>query len=250
VTQHDLSIHCIAYFIKIFLQEAFYVFLYLFATSTAAAPASNPDFGDKYLPSLRVSREEVQEMKEAQTHLPGYIHDYISLGGRSVPVVEADPDILLDDEDGHRARARSLPGACQSLTNAAGSCNLNYCWTDINNDVYTETLTITGSNGQSNPSNVASSNTAHLALDPRLNHGYNGWFGKNHECSNRDTVIYTDVYYNGAMNNVLSLNWLECDTCYYGSFVCNFGDTTLLNNIAIYTNGYQNVYSHCVVWND
>jgi len=46
-----------------FLQEAFYIFLYLFATSTAAAPASNPDFGDKYLPSLRVSREEVQEMK-------------------------------------------------------------------------------------------------------------------------------------------------------------------------------------------
>ena len=84
-----------------------------------------------------------------------------------MPVVEADPDILLDDEDGHRARARSLPGACQSLTNAAGSCNLNYCWTDTNNDVYTETLTITGSNGQSNPSNVASSNTAHLAMDPR-----------------------------------------------------------------------------------
>jgi hypothetical protein len=63
-------------------------------------------------------------------------------------------------------------------------------------------------------------------------------------------VIYTEVYYNGAMNSVVSVNWLECDTCYYGSFVCNFGDTTLLNNIAIYTNGYQNVYSHCVVWID
>jgi hypothetical protein len=30
-----------------FLQEAFNIFLYLFAASTAAAPASNPDVGDK-----------------------------------------------------------------------------------------------------------------------------------------------------------------------------------------------------------
>jgi hypothetical protein len=189
-------------------------------------------------------------MKEAQTQLPGYIHGYISLGGRSVPVVEADPDILLDDEDGRRARARSLPSACQSMTPASGSCNINYCWTDKNNDVYTETIAITGSNGKSNPSNVQSSNTAHLQLDASLNDGYNGWFPKNHECSNRDTIIYTEVYYNRAMNNVVSLNSLECDTCSYGTFVCNFGDDTLLNNIAVYTNGHQNGYSYCVVWND
>jgi hypothetical protein len=224
-----------------FLQEAFYIFLYLFAASTAAAPPSN-------LPSLRLSLSEVQAMKEAQTHLPGYIHDYISLGGRSVPVVEADPDILLDGEDGHRARARSLNGACRSFTNAAGSCNLNYCWTDINNIVYTETLTITGSNGQTNPTNVESSNTVHLQLDSSLNTGYRGWFAKGHECSNSDTVIYTNVYYNGLTNKVVSLNRLACDTCSGSTtLICNGGDTTLQNNIAIYPNGNQKAYSYCTV---
>jgi hypothetical protein len=116
-----------------FLQEVFYIFLYLFTASMATALPSNldsSDSSDKYLPSLRLSLEEVQAMKKSQTHLPGYIHNYISLGDRSVPIVEADPNILLDNKDGHQARIRSLASGCQSITNSAGSCNLNYCWTD------------------------------------------------------------------------------------------------------------------------
>lgn len=230
---------------KMFLQEAFYIFLCLFAASTVAAPSSNRNSSFNHLPSLRLSREEVQAIKEGQTHPPGYIHNYITLGGRSVPVVEADPDILLDDDDGHRARARSLPSACSSIGNGPGNCNINYCWTDWEGKIYTETITIVGSNGKTNPTSVFSSNPTHLQLDATLNNGYNGWFHIGEECSNSNTVIYTDVFYDDTLGFSVALTHLQCNTCFFGTLVCF--EEELTKNIAAYTNGNSSAYVNCVL---
>jgi hypothetical protein len=163
-----------------------------------------------------------------------------------VPIVEADPNILLDDEDGHQARRRVLPSACQSISNGQGYCNIGYCWTDSDGSVYSEAITITGSNGKSNPSSVTSSNTAHIQLDPTLNTGYNGWFAKGHECPNSDTEIYTDHLYDGSMDYVTFLKFLECETCFYGIFACK--NESLVNNIVSYTTSVTTRYSYCKLY--
>jgi hypothetical protein len=219
-----------------FLQEAFYISLYLFAASIAVAPSPNPDFGDSHLPSLRISREEVQAMKESQTYPPGYIHKYVTLGeGISVPIVEADPNILLGDEDGVRARSLAPCSSCLSIPNGSGNCNINYCWTGTDGNTYAEAITITGSNGKSNPTSVTSSNISNLYLSSTANTGYNHWFPTGHECSNDDTQMYTDHRLDPNGGGQSHVSQLQCDTCEFNGFVCR--SSYLLNNLVAFAGG-------------
>jgi hypothetical protein len=222
-------------------QKVFYISHYLFAAFIAAAPSPNPDFDDSHLPSLRLSREEVQAMKEGQIYPSGYIHTYITFGegsdALSVPIVEVDPNILLDDEDGVRARSlasRDGGSFCSSFFTPFGSCTINYCWS-VNGVIYSEALTITGSNGQSNPSNVASSNDANLSLDPNLNNGYNGWFPQGHACSNSNTQIYTDHLLQDGTSGTALINNLQCDACLFSGLTCL--TTSLQSNMGAWSNG-------------
>ena len=219
-----------------FLQEAFHIFLYLFAASIAAAPSPIPDFDDSYLPSLRLSREEVQAMKEAQTYPPGYIHKYVTLGRDiSVPIVEADPDILLNDADGVRARFLVPRGNCLTLTPAGSSCNINYCWVDTDDNTHTEAITITGSDGRSNPTSVTSSNNTNLYLSGLFNTGYNHWFPTDHECSDDNTQMYTVHRLHELADGIAYVSNLQCDTCEFGDLVCR--SSLLLNNLVAFTDG-------------
>jgi hypothetical protein len=134
-TPHSSGIHCITYFTRMFLQRAFYISLYIFAVSIAAAPPPNPYFDESHLPSSSLSRDEVQAMREGQTYPPGYSHRYITLGegsdAASEPIVEADPNILLDDENGVRARSLAARGNCQSRSSIGSTCFITYCWTRV-----------------------------------------------------------------------------------------------------------------------
>jgi hypothetical protein len=221
-------------------QKAFYISHYLFAAFIAAAPSPNPDFDDSHLPSLRLPREEVQAMKKNQTYPSGYIHTYITFGkgsdAVSVPIVEADPNILLDDEDGVRARSlASRDGSfCTSFFTPFGYCTINYCWRGNNGVVYSEALTITGSNGESNPSSVTSSNDNNLSLDAALNNGYNHWFPQGHACSNSNTQIYTDHLLQTGITGIALINNLQCDSCIFNGLTCL--TASLQNNIASWAN--------------
>jgi hypothetical protein len=221
-------------------QKAFYISYYLFATFIAAAPSPNPDFDDSHLPSLRLPWEEVQAMKEGQPYPPGYIHTYITFGkgsdAFSVPIIEADPSILLDDEDGVRARSlASRDGSfCSSFFTPFGSCTVNYCWIANDGEVYSEALTITGSNGPSNPTSLTSSNDNNLSLNTTLNNGYNNWFPQGHACSNSNTQIYTNHFLQDGINGIAVINNLQCNKCRFSGLTC-FA-TSLQGIMAVWSN--------------
>jgi hypothetical protein len=218
-----------------FLQEAFYISLCLFVAFITTLPNPNPDFDDSHLPSLRLSREEVQEMKERQIYPPGYVHKYITMGDKSTPIVELDPDILLDDDDGVSARSLVPREVCGTIapTNTY-SCNINYCWLGTNRFPYTEAITITGSNGVSNPISVTTSNRNNLQLDPTYNNGEGHYFPTGHECSNDDTQMYTD--------HNLNTSWAKAHVtdldCYFCTFASLLGEGAMVNaGLVAYTNG-------------
>jgi hypothetical protein len=223
-----------------FLPEAYYISLYLFAASIAAAPSPNPNFSDGQIPSLRIPREEVQAMKEGQTNPPGHIHRYVTLGkgsdAVSVPIVEADLNTLLDDEVGVRARSLAQrDNNCLYYSPLDGSCNINYCWRDKQGNYYTEYLTITGSDGQSDPKSLTGSNSSNLYLPAKYDDGFKHWFPYGHACSNSDTQIYTSHLYAGNIYDVAFVYNLRCDTCDFDGIKCKSSD--LAATLVAYTNG-------------
>jgi hypothetical protein len=209
-----------------FLQAAFYVSLSLLAASVAAAPSPNPHFDDSHLPGLRLPREEVQAMKKDQTYPPGYVHRNITLGegsdAVSVPIVEANLNILLDDDDGVRARSLVARDQCISYRASQGSCLINYCWTANNGTIYSEWLGITGGKvaASDNPIRMTTSNINTLSLSTTYNTGYNSWFPNHHECSDSDTMTYTNHYLANGVTGVAYLHGLQCDTCFFKSLGC------------------------------
>jgi hypothetical protein len=233
-----------------FLQGAFHLSLYLFAASIAAAPSPNPDFDDSHLPSLRLPREEVQAMKESQTYPPGYIHQYVTLGEGSdavtVPIVEADLNVLLDNEDGARARSLATRDQKCNMFSAAGSnCLINYCWTGTDGVVYSEWLSVLPGKkpASSNPKTVSTSNINNLYLSDTYNTGYNHWFPNGHECSNSDTQMYTKHRLADGVVGDAYVDGLQCDTCFFSSLEC-LSDFTG-NNLVAFTGGTA-VPIHCV----
>lgn len=90
-------------------------------------------------------------MKEGQTYPPGYLHEYVTLreGSNAVsfPVVEADPNILLDDEDGVQARSLASPYDCTILSINTTGCFITYCWKGYMGVLYTEVLTLRAATG-------------------------------------------------------------------------------------------------------
>jgi hypothetical protein len=212
-----------------FLQAAFYISLYLFAASIIAAPSPNPGFNDSHLPSLRLSREEAQAMEESKSYPPGYVHKNIAFREDSsaitVPVVEADPDILLDDKDGIPVRILDpRDQQCPTPTPPMDGqgCYIIYCWILNNGTVFTEYLNLVpGKNpGKSNPTSLTSSNINHLSMSQRFNDGYNHWFAKDHECSDRDTVISTNHYLANNVFGVASIHYLQCGSCIFQTLYC------------------------------
>jgi hypothetical protein len=219
-----------------FLQEAFYIYLCLFVAFIATAPNLNPNFDDSHLPSLRLSREEVQAMKERQTHPPGYIYKYITIGNKSTPVIEIDPDMLLDDDDGVYARSLAPRWVCYTVIPPFGNCNINYCWADPDDNIYTEAIAVIGSSGPSNPTNVTTSNSHNLVLNGQYNTGYKGWFPTGHECSNSDTQIYTNHTLGNNNWGVAHITGLVCETCQFADVI---GDSLMVTaKLAAQTNDY------------
>jgi hypothetical protein len=205
-----------------FLQNAFYISLYLFAASIAILLNPNPDFDNNHLPTLRLSREEVQAIKKRQTDPPGYIHEYDTLtGGKSTPIVEVEADTLLNNNDGDRARSLAPRGNCLPIPNGQGNCNINYCWTGTDGTQYTEAITIEGSDGSSNPTSMTTSNRANIYLSGLFNTGYNHWFPLGHECSNDNTETYTMHRMNEDEDSPAHITDLNCKTCDFGSLICS-----------------------------
>lgn len=77
------------------------------------------------LPTLRLSRGEVDDLKRAAVHLPGHVHSYVNLGKRSIPMVEADPEMFLDDEVGAQRRALAPRGSCFRIPSIRNSCYIS-----------------------------------------------------------------------------------------------------------------------------
>ena len=155
----------------------------------------------------------------------------------TVPVVEIDLDILRDDEVGHRARSLAPRGSCYSRqqNSEPSYCNIAYCWKDTNAVLYNEFIIIQGSNGQSNPINVWSSNGDHLQLNNIFNDGLNGWFEQRHECSNDDTMIWTNHRWDAGSMGVARVDHVDCRTCSFGGLYCQ--SDILKNNLQALGNG-------------
>ncbi|KAF5684379.1 secreted in xylem [Fusarium denticulatum] len=214
------------------------------AISVAANPAGDFPRGaqpvDAHLPDRRLSPSEVQALKEAQIYPPGYIHKRVTFGeGKDaveVPIVEADVDMLLNNEKGVKARSLAPRGACFSFpTPPRGSCMIDYCWRDDNGVIYSRGITITGSNGSSNPSSVTSNDPTNLSFNPIFNDGYNGWFPYGHACSNSNTQIYTDHRLLPGLSGVAYVDHVRCENCNFRNVNCL--SNSLKNNLIAYSNG-------------
>lgn len=234
-----------------FLQGVLHISLYFLAASITTALLSSPDFDDSYLPRLRLSREEVQGMKEAQLYPPGYIHRYITLQGDSdavsVPVVEADPNILLDDEDGVRARSLAPRDQCSTYNARRGVCFIIYCWQASNGTLFTAYLILKPdptNPKQGNPSGLSTSNINCLSLNTEYNTGYKHWFPNGHECSNHDTIIYTNHYLADGTKGVAWIHGLECDNCDFAGIGCmaNTGFNGNNNNMGAWSSNSAALY--------
>lgn len=206
------------------LQAAVHISLF-FTTSVVAVLSPKPGFDDSHLPGIRLAREEAEAMKESQSYPPGYIHDYVAFGEGSnaitVPVVEGDPAILLDNEDGIRARAIVPPQQCLTF-NSKTACLIIYCWRDNNNTIHSPWLAITpGKNTKkSNPTSVKSFDINSLSLNAEYNTGYNNWFPLGHECSNSDTMTYTNHYLADTSQGVAYIHGLQCNNCLFTGIGC------------------------------
>jgi hypothetical protein len=229
-------------------QKALYMTNYLFAAFIAAAPFPNSGPDESHLPSRRLSVEEVQAMKERQIYPSGYIHTNITFGkgsdAFSVPIIEADPNVLLDNDDGVRARSLAARQGtfCTTFFTPFGSCTINYCWYDSSGGIYSEFITITGSDGISNPTGVTSSDGSILSLDPNLNNGYNNWFPQGHACSNSDTQMYTDHLSQSGVTGIALVGNLKCSSCTFGYFQCQ--TASLQGNMGSWSNGVP-VFHEC-----
>lgn len=189
-------------------------------------------------------------MKENQENSVGQILNYVTLpvnaiGNRSetqtVPVVQGDPNVFLDNDDGLRARSLAPRGSCIVWGGTSQSCAITYCWSGTDGSVYTAHLTVGGSNGQSNPTSMTSSNTNYMG-PYEYNTGFGGWFrSSRHECSNSDTILGT-THRISRQGNTLQLynahnafvDHFRCDNCGFGGVSC---DGNLLNNLLVFTNG-------------
>lgn len=88
----------------------------MLAAMVAATPIATtygPDLSDTVIearfPETRLSREQVDYLKERQRQPAGTILNNVTFGSgedtQIVPIVQADLDMLLDDEQGVKARA-------------------------------------------------------------------------------------------------------------------------------------------------
>jgi hypothetical protein len=225
-----------------FLQNVFHISL-LFVTITTAVPSLNSKFDD-HLPSLRLPREKVEKLKLGQRNPPGHVYRNITLGrgedALTVPVVEINLDTLLDDEHGALARSLAPRGNCYTRqdNSAVEYCNIAYCWKASDGvTVYNEFITIQGSNGQIDPVNVWSSNGDYLTLDSIHNDADNRWFQRNHECSNDNTMIWTDHRWQEGMMGLARVDHVDCNTCDFGGLYCQ--SEQLQGNLAALANGLQ-----------
>ncbi|KLO88624.1 uncharacterized protein LW93_4433 [Fusarium fujikuroi] len=210
------------------------------AISVAANPVGDSLPDDAHLPDHRLSPAEVQALKEAQIYPPGYVHKRVIFGeGKdaiTVPIVEADVDMLRDDEKGVKARSLAPRGSCFSFPmSARGSCMIDYCWRDDSGAIYSRGITIRGSNGQSNPAAVTSNDPNNLSFNSIFNDGYNSWFPTGHECSNSDTQIYTNHRVLPGLTNVAYVDHVRCDNCNFRNVNCL--SDSLKNNLIAYANG-------------
>lgn len=203
--------------------------------------------------ATRLSAEEVRATKRDLTSPPGTVLDYVSLPvdperlstneTMLVPVIQGDPDVFLDDEDGVQARslAARQSGSCIVWSRVSGSCSLTYCWSGTGG-VYTAHVTIEGSNGQSNPSDMSSSNGFYLVNWPFWNNGWGGWFPARHECSNGDTQVGTLHRINseggpleqGQNAAGAVVDYLQCNNCVFSGIKCQ---GVLIDNLLAFTNG-------------
>jgi hypothetical protein len=219
----------------------------LFMAITTAAPQNPPPFDeldDSHLPSLRLPREQVDKLKLRQRNPPGHVYRNMTLGkgddALTVPLMEMDLDILCDDEHGALARSLAPRGTCYSRQENSEPeyCNIAYCWKDVNNVVYNEFITIQGSDGESNPINVWSSNGNYLILAHTQNTGYNGWFEEGRECSNDNTMMWTGHFWSTASGyGTARVDHVDCKTCEFGGVYCPAPE--LQGNLAALANGLE-----------
>jgi hypothetical protein len=159
----------------------------------------------------------------------------------SIPIIKA------DHEDSVQPRWSIHATASRD----SSDCIIFYTWTDTigckDNGYYCynfyENITITGSDGKTNPTSVQSSNDSNLALSTKFNNGYNNWFPHGHACSNKHTQIYTqhrlhisqDIMCNAYVTD------LKCDTCEISGLYYFSSDNPSLQNAALEVRGHSTI---------
>jgi hypothetical protein len=147
--------------------------------------------------------------------------------------------------DGHLPNItlpRDTTTSCTSPPNTPSSCFITYCWTDNDDQTsYQENMEIVWGQDtmKSNPKNVATFDS-NLTLDPNYNTGYNGWFPRGHECSNTNTMIYTDSRLSIGYATVY-LCGLMCNNCQIGGVGAIGGESSpLAHNLYVVNALLQN----------
>ena len=161
-----------------------------------------------------------------------YISLYLFTASIAI-LLNPNPD--FDNNDGDGARSLAPRGNCLPISNGQGNCNINYCWTGTDGTQYTEAITISGSDGNSNPTSMTTTNSANLYLSGLFNTGYNHWFPLGHECSNDNTETYTVHRLDEDGDSPAHITDLNCKTCDFGSLICSIAMVTA--NLVAYTNG-------------
>ncbi|KAF4546973.1 Hypothetical protein D9617_80g101410 [Elsinoe fawcettii] len=215
------------------------------------------------LPTLRLSRREVDEMKANLEHPGGTVigrHTFPADGTDGpldVPVRLIDPDWLLEGEEGDKARAlakrQGVSGSCLSFRAPSLSCAIGYCWRDSANNVQNAHVTITRT---PNPfrSDYSISRTSQdrakidiVYVDPN---GSASTWETGHKCTDPNPFVHTIHRMSGPtdpLTHVLEHSALRtgaasfarvmkvnCRTCDFGSVACG---PSLRNRMLVLTNG-------------
>jgi len=190
-------------------------------------------------------------MKLNQVFLPGYVHANLTFGkgssAETVPLVEADFSLLLDNGGSIQSRDGSTsPPQCSTFTSRRNYCLVIYCWRDNAGVFITAWLAIQpGASPRDNPISIASNNVQTISLSIGYNTGANNWFADDHECSNKDTLMYTNHYLTNTSQAVAYVQGLQCNDCVFNAVGCvsNTGWDSSNNNLKAWSSNSAVIYS-------
>lgn len=249
-------------------------FYYLLALASATiigasrVPQTELEHDDTdWLPDLRLSRREVDEMKANLEHPAGSIIGNATFDGDearealTVPVVLVDPEWLLEGTEGDKnreiARRQGITSSCLSLAGFGSSCSVSYCWRKVDDNVIVNShVTITrtpnpfGSSYSISRVSPDKNKLDIVFVDQSKGKAYTWEPG--HTCNDANPFVHTIHRVRGSIDpfskdSLLSYTDLQngkaawtkigqvnCRTCYFGYWSCA---PAVRKEMVIFTNG-------------